>query len=115
MSPGSETTTPASFAPASETQLGKATQSGATAPIALVTAGARRLAKAMVMRLAQLGYDVALHYNSSQTDAEQTASEVKVLGRRCFIFQRDFADPCDVQSLITEVKQNMGAPSLLIN
>jgi NAD(P)-dependent dehydrogenase (short-subunit alcohol dehydrogenase family) len=86
-----------------------------TAPIALVTAGARRLGKAMILRLAELGHDIALHYNTSENDAKKTAAEVQALGRRCFTFQRDFTNISEVQTLIGEVKQKMGAPTLLIN
>ena len=40
---------------------------------ALVTAGARRLGRAMVLELARRGHDVAIHYHSSAAEAEAIA------------------------------------------
>jgi pteridine reductase len=85
------------------------------APVALVTAGAKRLGKAIAFKLAELGYDIALHYNSSENDAKKAALHIEELGRRCFLFKRDFSRFPEVETLIPDVVKTMGAPSLLIN
>jgi pteridine reductase len=86
-----------------------------SAPLALVTAGARRLGKALVLKLAELGYDVALHYNESENDAEITAREVRQLGRQCELFRRNFRNFDEILTLLTEVHSRMGTPNLLVN
>src|SRR3984893_11707544 len=49
--------------------------------VALVTGSAKRLGRAIALRLAREGADVVIHYHSSQVEARQAASEVKQLGR----------------------------------
>jgi NAD(P)-dependent dehydrogenase (short-subunit alcohol dehydrogenase family) len=63
---------------------------GATA---LVTGGAHRVGKAIVLALAGAGCDLVLHYNSSATRAEETAAEVEEAGRRVRLVSGDLSDP----------------------
>ena len=46
---------------------------------ALVTGAARRLGRAMALALAEDGHDVALHYNGSETEAQEVADLVRAL------------------------------------
>lgn len=59
----------------------------------LVTAGANRIGKAMVLRLAKLGYHIILHYNSSKKNALKTKEEVEAFGVGCHVIQIDFSNP----------------------
>lgn len=85
------------------------------APIAIVTAGAKRLGRALCVRLAEIGYDIALHYNSSEDEAQVTAREVQTHGRRCELFKRNFRNVDEVLTLMTEVISRIGTPTLLVN
>ena len=49
-------------------------------PRALVSGGALRLGRAMVLDLAASGWDVAVHFNNSSGPAEETAAEARGLG-----------------------------------
>mgnify|MGYP001954302491 CR=1 FL=1 len=42
---------------------------------ALITGGGKRLGKAMSLYLADRGYNIALHYNSSDKEAKETEEE----------------------------------------
>ena len=72
-------------------------------PTVLVTGGAVRLGRAIVLHLAGRGYDIALHYATSKESAEQTANEVKGLGVRCETYCADFTDFKAVSSLINRI------------
>jgi pteridine reductase len=50
--------------------------------------------------LAQAGADLVLHYHSSQGPAEETAEEVRRLGRNVELRQADLSDPESVASLL---------------
>ena len=56
---------------------------------ALVTGGAKRLGRAMALALAEAGFDVAIHYASSAAEAEETAAEIRALGRRAVALRAD--------------------------
>ena len=49
----------------------------ATPPVALVTGAARRIGAAIVRHLHAAGYDIALHYRDSASDAEALAAELE--------------------------------------
>lgn len=61
-------------------------------PTAIVTGGARRLGREMVLNLAERGFDIVIHYNHSRSDASRLANEVQDRGRQCRLFQADFCD-----------------------
>ena len=46
---------------------------------ALVTGGAKRLGREMTIYLATRGFDVAVHYNASASDAEDVAAKIQSL------------------------------------
>ena len=48
---------------------------------ALITGGAKRLGREMSLYLAKRGYDVAVHYNSSDDDARAVVDEIHAMGR----------------------------------
>ena len=57
---------------------------------ALITGGGVRLGKLIALSLANVGWDIALHYNNSEVEAKQTQKEILNLGRKCEIFKFDF-------------------------
>ena len=70
---------------------------------ALVTGGAVRLGRAMVLHLAERGYDIAFHYGRSQESAEQTSDLVGALGVRCETYSADFTDFNAIAPLVDQV------------
>lgn len=63
------------------------------------------------MRLVERGYRVAIHYNSSETEARQTASECGATD----LFQADLESVPDIRRLFDEVEQKLGGLYGLVN
>lgn len=82
---------------------------------ALVTGGAKRIGRAIVLSLAEKGFDVALHYSSSRSEAEEVAEAIKKIGRQCHLFRCDLNDMKDVSSLIPQVFKRFPDCRLLVN
>ena len=80
-------------------------------PLALVTGAAHRLGKTFALTLAQLGYDIILHYNSAEEEAIQTQTEIGSFGRRVILTQADLTDPAQIQSLVS----NLESLDVLVN
>jgi NAD(P)-dependent dehydrogenase (short-subunit alcohol dehydrogenase family) len=80
-----------------------------------VTGGAQRLGRAIVVALAQQGFDLAIHFNSSQREAEEARAEVQALGRRAAVLRADLADETQVEQLIPEASKRLGAVGVLVN
>lgn len=82
---------------------------------AFITGAGKRLGKEMALALAGMGYDIALHYNSSEKGARKTADEIKALGRKCEIFKADLSDTKGIKHLTERVFRAFPNCSLLIN
>ena len=82
---------------------------------AIVTGGAKRIGKAIALRLADMGYDLVLTYLSSRAEAEKVASEIEGRGRRCSIKQCDLAITETLPVLMDEVFQEFPGLTLVIN
>ena len=83
---------------------------------ALVTGAARRLGRAMALELARAGHDVAVHYAGSAEAAEQTAAEIRALGRRAVTLPADLTVEDEMQALLPHAVEALGQPlTVLVN
>ncbi len=83
---------------------------------ALITGGAVRLGRAMVLRLAARGADVVVHYASSETPAHALVNEARALGVNAVAVQADLLDAGAVAELVPRAAAALGAPlDVLIN
>lgn len=83
---------------------------------ALVTGAGGRLGQAMAIRLAEQGFDVAIHYASSDAGARETESAVTALGRRAAVLQADLLDDAATQALFDQSCEALGGPiTCLVN
>ena len=83
---------------------------------ALVTGGAKRLGRAMALALGARGFDVAVHYAGSAEAAEETAADIRAMGRRGAALQADLLEEEAMQGLIGRAAGALGRPlNVLIN
>jgi NAD(P)-dependent dehydrogenase (short-subunit alcohol dehydrogenase family) len=90
-------------------------RTGTLPKVALVTGAARRLGRAIALRLADEGYAIALHCKSSLKEAEQTARDIETTGAAVAIIEADLADPAAVASIIPRALAALGPVTLLVN
>lgn len=87
-----------------------------TRPIAdltvLVTGGGRGLGAAIARAFHREGARVAINYRHSQTAAEALAAD---LGPRAAAFHADVTDPLQVQDMIHQITNRLGAPDVLVH
>lgn len=81
----------------------------------LITGAAKRLGRAIVLDLAAAGWNVALHYNASATEAAQTAAEARALGVKVATFQADLSKEEETAALMPRAAKELGALTALIN
>jgi NAD(P)-dependent dehydrogenase (short-subunit alcohol dehydrogenase family) len=81
---------------------------------ALVTGAGSGVGKASALALARTGWHVALTGRRSEL-LEETAGEVKALGRRALPKAADVADPEAVKALFAEIEREFGRLDLLFN
>ncbi|MCK4711427.1 MAG: SDR family oxidoreductase [Marinosulfonomonas sp.] len=83
---------------------------------ALVTGAGKRLGRAMALYLAQRGYDVAVHYASSEDEAASVVDDIKGMGQRAVALQADLLNEDAAQALIGRASDGLGgALNCLVN
>lgn len=86
-----------------------------TSKVALVTgSGKRRVGNAIIEALAGRGYAVAVHYNRSAEEAQQTVLRLKEQGRKARAFQADVTDQVQVARMFDEVLRQLGRLDVLV-
>lgn len=83
--------------------------------VALVTGGAHRVGKAIILMLANAGADVVINYHTSAAQAEATAEEVRALGAKVLTVQADISDYAQVKTMAGQVKVWFGGIDILVN
>jgi pteridine reductase len=68
-----------------------------------ITGGAYRLGKVMALAAARAGSNIILHHGHSPDQAQETAKEIRALGRDCQVYQADLGKTAEVQDLIDKV------------
>ncbi len=81
---------------------------------ALITGGARGIGREIVLKFAKEGANIALCDINLQ-QAEETAKEVKDLGREAIAFGVDVADSKVVQEMVDKILDKFGKIDILIN
>jgi 3-oxoacyl-[acyl-carrier protein] reductase len=71
---------------------GKSASTGASGRSVLVTGSSRGIGRAIALRLARDGFDVAVHCRSKRAEADAVAAEIAALGRRSRVLQFDVVD-----------------------
>src|SRR5262249_14292651 len=84
-------------------------------PAALVTGGARRIGRAIVLALARAGYAVAIHANRSQAMAAELRDEIARDGGRAGVVAADLAAHDRVLGLVSAAVAAVGPLTLLVN
>ena len=84
-------------------------------PIALVTGAAKRIGKAIALRLAEEGWAIGLHYNRSSKEAVRFAEQLRALGVRVAPLQADLSDYDQTLQLVTACVEALGPPDCLLN
>ncbi|HKX63780.1 MAG TPA: SDR family NAD(P)-dependent oxidoreductase, partial [Rhizomicrobium sp.] len=81
----------------------------------LVTGAAKRLGRAIALDLAAQGWNVAIHYNSSEEDAGSAAQAVRAFGAKAAILKCDLSKEAETATLVDRAVKELGPLTALIN
>jgi 3-oxoacyl-[acyl-carrier protein] reductase len=83
--------------------------------VVLVTGAQRGIGRAIAVRFAEAGADVALNYLDDKTGAESAAAEITALGRRATTLHADIAKPEEARRLVDDTERALGPIDVLVN
>ena len=86
-----------------------------TGKSAVVTGGSRGIGRAIALRLAKQGADVAFSYRGNEAAAKETAAAIEALGRRALPVQADVSQPESADELIKVALEAFGKIDILVN
>jgi NAD(P)-dependent dehydrogenase (short-subunit alcohol dehydrogenase family) len=86
-----------------------------TGKVALVTGGAKRIGKAIVLALAARGCKIVVHYHTSHTEAEETVRELLTAGHEAIALQADITQEADVDRMVEAAIARFGRIDILVN
>ena len=83
--------------------------------VALVTGAGKRLGRAVALRLASEGADVAVHYRGSDAEAREVVVEIEKLGRRAIAMRAELTGVEEIRALVQRVAHEFGQIDVLVN
>lgn len=81
----------------------------------LVTGAAKRLGREMALEFARQGWDVAIHYGQSESEALATVAEIESLGCRAKAFRADLAQEDEIKDLFSAVVNEFKSLQCVVN
>lgn len=81
----------------------------------LVTGAARRLGRAIALRLAGEGWAVGLHCHDARDEADALAGAIIAGGGRATVLQADLGDAAQTAALLPRLRERLGPVQALVN
>ncbi len=82
---------------------------------ALVTGSAPGIGRACAIQLAERGLDIAVNYSKSESEAQETAAEVRKRGRRALVCRCDVSDDAAARAMVGRCAEELGGLDVLVN
>jgi 3-oxoacyl-[acyl-carrier protein] reductase len=83
--------------------------------VALITGGGTGVGRSVTLQLASRGFDVAINYSRSESEAEATAAEASEHGIRAITVRCDVASDEHVRAMIGRCRHEFGRLDCLVN
>ena len=83
--------------------------------VALITGAGKRLGRAVALRLAEEGMDVAVHYGASAKDAAEVVGKIEEMGKKAVAIRADLRRVDEIRRMLLEVGNELGRLDVLVN
>jgi NAD(P)-dependent dehydrogenase (short-subunit alcohol dehydrogenase family) len=84
-------------------------------PVVFVTGAGKRLGRAFALHFAQNGWDVVVHYHSSEAGALKTVEEIKSLGQNAIAVIANVQNKSELQEAFKKGVEALGVPGCVVS
>lgn len=81
----------------------------------LITGGAKRVGRAIALDLARHGWNIGLHFHTSEKEARATEADAKTSGAKVVLLKADLARESETSRLVERAVEELGPLTALIN
>lgn len=86
-----------------------------TGKTAVITGASRGIGKAVAMKFAKEGAQIAINYNGSKEKAEEVKQEIEALGVKAEVYQCNVSDYAACEEFLKQVVKDFGRINILVN
>lgn len=86
-----------------------------TGKTAVITGASRGIGKAVAMKFAKEGAQIAINYNGSKEKAEEVKQEIEALGVKAEVYQCNVSDYAACEEFLKQVAKDFGRIDILVN
>lgn len=83
--------------------------------VAVVTGGSRGIGRAVCLKLAENGADIAMLYASNEAKANEVVAEVEALGRHCVAYKCGVQSYEETSQIVSQIVTDFGHIDILVN
>ncbi|MFT8424485.1 MAG: SDR family oxidoreductase [Liquorilactobacillus sp.] len=83
--------------------------------VAIVTGASRGIGREIALKLATVGYDLVVNYNSNSKAADQVVQEIEHLGQKALAVQANISKVSDTTELFEQAIAKFGHVDVLVN
>jgi pteridine reductase len=76
------------------------------ADVVLITGAAKRIGRFLAEFLAKEGFEIVLHFGTSQSEAADVKQNIEAAGGKCYLLQADLSDPEAAAQIFENLQQN---------
>lgn len=84
-------------------------------PTVFITGSGKRIGRALALNFAGKGWNVAIHYNSSEEQAKKTYDEVEKKGVKTILTKGDVRNYDEIKDAFGKAVEKLGVPDVLVN
>ncbi len=84
-------------------------------PVAVITGASRGIGRQTALLFAERGYDVAVHYNTGEKEAQEVCRLARAFGVRAESFRADVGNLMDLKRMYHEIDEKYGRIDVLVN
>ena len=97
------------------TQIDTLNETENTSKVALIIGATGGIGYTTALKLAEEGFDIAVHFNSNESKADELVTKILILKQKSFSIQSSILNETSVLEMVAKVEKRLGPITLMVN